>query len=139
MPEAAQNLPEVEPQAQESAQELKFKNSRADWALRFLIFVVFLYFGTAKLNIGPDAPWFVLFDQIGLGQWFRYFTAAIEILGASLVLVSGAVEIGLGLLFFTMFGALMISVLVLHQSSEIFFPFTFMCGLLALFLHRRRV
>jgi hypothetical protein len=31
--------------------------------------------------------WVGLFRQIGLGQWFRYFTGAVEILGGVLVLV----------------------------------------------------
>ena len=65
------------------------------------IFFIFLYFGTAKFKSDADAPWVVLFDQIGFGQWLRYFTGVLEIVGAFLVLVSGTVEIGLAILIVT--------------------------------------
>ena len=139
MAEASQEPQQTSPQTQELPRELKFRNSGTDWALRFVIFIVFLYFGTAKFKSLAGAPWVVLFDQIGFGQWFRYFTGVLEIIGAFLVLVSNAVEIGLATLIAIMFGALVISLLLLHSPSEAFFPFAFLCALVAFWLHRRRV
>jgi putative oxidoreductase len=127
----------TQPQGHE--RERKFRNSVPDWSFRALIFVVFLYFGTAKFKSDAGAPWVVLFDQIGLGQWLRYFTGVLEMVGAFLVLVSGAVEIGLAILCITMFGAMIATLLILHEPSYAFFPFAFLTGMIAFWLHRRRV
>jgi putative oxidoreductase len=139
MAEASQEPQQTSPQTQELPRELKFRNSGTDWALRFVIFIVFLYFGTAKFKGVAGTPWVALFDQIGFGQWFRYFTGVLEIAGGFLVLVSNAVEIGLAILIAVMFGALVISLLLLHSPSEAFFPFAFLCAVVAFWLHRRRV
>ena len=139
MAEATQEPQHTAPQPQNLPRELKFRNSGIDWALRVIIFIVFLYFGTAKFKSVADGPWVVLFDQIGFGQWFRYFTGVLEIAGGFLVLVSNAVEIGLAILIAIMFGALAVSLLLLHSASEAFFPFALMCAMVAFWLHRRRV
>lgn len=124
---------------QEAPHELRFRNSAADWAIRTIIFVVFLFFASGKFKNDADAPWILLFNQIGLGDWFRYLTGVLEIAGAFLVLISSAVEIGLALLAAIMLGALVVVLLVLHKFSEAYFPFAFLCGLIAFSLHRRRV
>lgn len=129
----------TQPQPPDLPRELKFRNSGIDWALRFLIFIAFLYFGTAKFKSVAGSPWVVLFSRVGFGQWFRYFTGILEIAGGFLVLVPNAVEIGLAILIGIMFGALAISLLLLHTTSQAFFPFAFLCGLVAFWLHRRRV
>jgi putative oxidoreductase len=139
MAEAIQEPQQTIPQPQEPSRDLRFRNSGLDWALRFLIFIVFLYFGTAKFKSASDAPWVVLFDQIGSGQWFRYFTGVLEIMGGFLVLMSGAVEIGLAILSATMFGALVVTLLILHRVSDAFFPFAFLGAMVAFWLHRRRI
>jgi putative oxidoreductase len=139
MAEATQEPQHLAPPAEDLPHESKFRNSGLDWALRFVIFLIFLYFGTAKLNSGTGTPWFELFQQIGFGQWFRSFTGVLEIAGAFLVLVSNAVEVGLAILVAIMFGALVISLLLLHSTSQAFFPFAFFFGLIAFWLHRRRV
>jgi putative oxidoreductase len=139
MAEATQEPQQIAPQPQDLPRESKFRNSGPDWALRSIIFIVFLYFGTAKFKSDAGTPWVILFDQIGFGQWFRYFTGVLEISAGFLVLLSGAVEIGLAILIATMFAALVISLFVLHSTSEAFFPFAFMCAMVAFWLHRRRV
>src|SRR2546430_2861644 len=35
----------------------------------------------------PISEWVRIFDRIGLGQWFRYFTGALQVTGALLVLI----------------------------------------------------
>lgn len=134
----AQEVPIPQP-PQEEPRELRFNNSWRDWALRVLIFVVFLFFASGKFKTAAEAPWVVLFNQIGLGQWLRYFTGALEILGAFLVLFSRTVELGLIVLSTVMFGAIVIVVLVLHRPADAFFAFAFLCGMIAFWLRRRRV
>jgi len=131
--------PSLPAQPDEHPRNLKFRNSVPDWMARALIFLLFLYFGTSKLKSDVGAPWVVLFNQIGLGQWLRYFTAVLEAVGAFLVLISGTVEIGLAILIVAMSGAMLAALLFLHSPSECLFPFTFLCGMIAYWLHRRRV
>jgi putative oxidoreductase len=139
MTDTTQELPDPDSQPQEAPRTLKFRNSVPDWTIRALFFLIFLYFGTAKFKSEPDAPWVVLFHQLGLGQWLRYFTGALESLCAFLVLVSATVEIGLAVLIVTMFAATISTVFVLHQPSEAIVPFALLCAMVAFWLHRRRV
>lgn len=125
--------------AETPTSERRFPNSGTDWALRAIIFLVFLYFGAGKFKSDANTPWVVLYDQIGFGQWFRYFTAGIEILGAFLVLFPQTVTAGLAVLASTMAGATFIDVVVLHRFADAFFPFSILTGFIALWLHRRRV
>lgn len=122
-----------------STGERRFANSGRDWSIRAVICVVFLFFGASKFKTEANAPWVVLYSQIGFGDWFRYFTAAIEILGAFLVLIPQTVMAGLVVLGCTMAGAMLIDGFVLHRFVDAFFPFSILCGFIALALHRRRV
>src|SRR6202048_4313449 len=54
------------------------------WVLKILFGLMFIGAGCAKLY-GPPAM-IAEFDAVGLGQWFRYFTGALEIIGAILLL-----------------------------------------------------
>ncbi|MCD7059743.1 DoxX family protein [Pelagibacterium sp. HS1C4-1] len=55
------------------------------WVLQGGTAIVFLAAGGAKL---VNAPAMVdLFEQIGIGQWFRYLTGLLEITGAVLILI----------------------------------------------------
>ncbi|HLI86042.1 MAG TPA: DoxX family protein [Bryobacteraceae bacterium] len=51
------------------------------WVLCILCAAEFLYAGGLKLIGNPGEV--TLFGIIGWGQWFRYFTAVLEILGAA--------------------------------------------------------
>lgn len=139
MTETTQELPQPAPQPQNAPRELKFRNSVPDWSIRAVVFLIFLYFGTAKFKGDPDAPWVVFFNQVGFGQWLRYLTGVLETAGAFLVLVSGAVEVGLAILISTMFGATAITMFMLRDAREAFVPFAFFCGMIAFWLRRRRV
>jgi len=136
MSDKAQDLSSPAPQPQG---ERRFRNSVPDWAIRGAIFLVFLYFGTAKFKSDPSAPWVVFFNQLGWGQWLRYVTGVLEVVGAFLALLSGTVEIGLAFLIATMFGAAAISVFILHDAAAAFVPFALFSGMIAFWLHRRRV
>jgi putative oxidoreductase len=63
------------------------RNALGDWLLRGGIAVVFVLFGAEKFPSDPGSPWVKLFQQIGAGQWFRYFTGVMEVLGGVLVLI----------------------------------------------------
>lgn len=59
------------------------------WVLRVLGAAAFLAAGVAKL---VGAPMMVdVFDHIGLGQWFRLFAGAIEVMGAVALLLPSTV------------------------------------------------
>lgn len=74
-------------------------------ALRFVVAAVFVLAGSLKL-IG--VPMMIsVFDHVGLGQWFRYATGAIEIGGAILLLTPRFVGTGAVLLFATATGAVL--------------------------------
>lgn len=122
-----------------SSNELRFRNSPLDWALRFVVFLVFLFFGTGKFKSDASAPWVILFNEVGFGQWFRYFTGVVEIAGAFLVLIPRTVTVGLTVLVCTTAGAVLIVIAVLHRTSDAFVAFAFMCALIGFWLHRRRV
>ena len=111
-----------------STSEREFANSGRDWALRAVIFLAFLFFGAGKFKSDANAPWVVLYNQVGLGQWFRCFTGIVEILGAFLVLFPQTVMAGLAVLACTMTGALLINVFMLHRLVDAFFPFSILCG-----------
>jgi hypothetical protein len=75
---------------------------------------VFFLVGGAKLLGSPDMV--ALFRDIGVGQWFRYVTGALEVVGATLMLApftSGAGSLALGAI---MVAATLIELFVLHRA-----------------------
>jgi putative oxidoreductase len=84
------------------------------WILQILSAVVFLIAGFSKLSGSPLM--IEAFDRIGLGQWFRYFTGAVEIIAAVLLLVPRTIATGALLLVCTMFGAIAAHLFVFHDS-----------------------
>jgi hypothetical protein len=73
--------------------------------------------------------WVKLFDQIGIGQWFRHFTGVVEILGGVLVLIPKTITAGLAILTCTMASAALILVFVVKRPGDAVFS-----GLLAIVL-----
>ena len=76
----------------------------ARWTLQGVVAVAFLGAGAAKLASVPAMV--VIFDHIGIGQWFRYVTAVVEITGAVLLMWPGRSGLGALLLACTMAAAL---------------------------------
>ena len=73
------------------------------WVAQIALAAMFLFAGGSKL---AGAPAMVnLFAAIGLGQWFRYVTGAIEISSAVALMIPSAAPFGAILLVPTMFGA----------------------------------
>jgi uncharacterized membrane protein YphA (DoxX/SURF4 family) len=82
--------------------------------LQGVIAAAFLAAGSAKL---AGVPFMVdLFSQIGLGQWFRVVTGAVEVTGAVALLIPGLASIGALWLGGTMVGAVATHLFVLHTS-----------------------
>ncbi|MGE4611094.1 MAG: DoxX family protein [Paracoccaceae bacterium] len=74
------------------------------WALKIFAGLAFLAAGYAKLS-GVEMM-VATFDGVGIGQWFRYVTGAIEVAGAVLLFVPGKVFYGAAMLSVTMLGAI---------------------------------
>jgi putative oxidoreductase len=62
------------------------------WILRILLGVTFLGIGVEKVTGTMETIPF--FDAIGWGQWFRYFSGALDIAGALLVFVPRWTSVG---------------------------------------------
>jgi putative oxidoreductase len=84
------------------------------WVLRILIGAMFILAGVMKLTSQPMMV--TEFDQVGLGQWFRYVTGALELLGGIAVLVPRYSSLGAILLFLIDLGAFIAQVTVLHAD-----------------------
>ena len=91
----------------------KVKNI-ALWILQVLVAFAFLGAGFGKLSGQPMMV--EMFDKLGLGQWFRYLTGAIEVGSAILLLVPRLTFVGAGLLVCTMTGAVAVHLLKLGGS-----------------------
>jgi putative oxidoreductase len=86
------------------------------WIASILLAVIFLSEGAAKF---PESRmWLRLFDQIGFGQWFRYFTGVVEVVGAVLLLLPVTRYVGAALLACTMCGALLVHALIMGIGPQ---------------------
>jgi len=84
------------------------------WILQALAAAAFLMAGATKLA-GAEAH-VAMFEKIGLGQWFRYFTRGLEVICAILLLVPSTVGIGAALLTATMAGAVATHLFIIGGS-----------------------
>jgi len=84
------------------------------WAFQILAAAQFFVAGLDKLGDAP--PMVQLFAAVGFGQWFRYFTGAVEIVSAVLLLMPSRAALGAALLTATMIGALIAHATVLPFS-----------------------
>jgi len=104
--------------------ELRFSadepRSRIDtlttWMPRVAVAIAFLSIGYSKFE--AHSMWIRTFNEIGLGDWFRYFTGSVQMLGAALVLIPRTCVIGISILASTMLGAALIWIFVLHQPGN---------------------
>jgi uncharacterized membrane protein YphA (DoxX/SURF4 family) len=82
------------------------------WVLRILIAALFLFAAYAKLSGQPMMV--EEFGKVGLGQWFRYFTGAMEVVGALLLLVPRSSPLGAVVLLLVDVGAFVAQLAILH-------------------------
>jgi len=103
------------------------------WTVQVLVAAAFLAAGGAKLTGDPSMV--AVFDQVGIGQWFRYLTGAAEITGAVLILVPKAAIFGAALLACTMAAAVATHLAVIGGNP---LPAIVLLGLNLLVLWLRR-
>jgi uncharacterized membrane protein YphA (DoxX/SURF4 family) len=84
------------------------------WTLSGIVALAFIGAGGAKL-VGAAAM-VELFDKVGFGQWFRYVTGLLEVMGAIGLLISRYAFYAAALLAMVMVGAIIAHVTVLGTS-----------------------
>jgi len=103
------------------------------WILRVSVTVVFCAIGWSKFE--TNSMWVRLFEQIGFGQWFRYFTGIVQIAGAVLVLVPRTFVVGIALLACTMAGAVAIWIVRFGAVGNAIIPAVVLVGLVGVGVH----
>lgn len=86
------------------------------WILQLGAAAMFLSASFGKLTGNPQM--IAAFDLIGFGQWFRYFTGGIELVGALFLLVPSMAGVGALLLIPTMVGAVLAHLIILGGSAN---------------------
>ena len=84
------------------------------WVLCILLACEFISVGVLKL-IGASAE-VQIFDQVGIGQWFRYFTGVIEVLFGLALLAPKRSRRAAAVLMLGMLGAITAHPTRLHSS-----------------------
>ena len=87
------------------------------WTLQILSAAMFLMAGVSKL--AGAAAMVQTFDVIGVGQWFRYLTGAIEVVGGVLLLIPSAASYGASVLAMTMVGAIITHLFIIGGSPVV--------------------
>jgi len=85
----------------------------AAWTLSIFLALLFVFAGGVKFFNNPVMS--QEFAQVGLGQWFRYFTGSLEMAGACFVLIPRFRLLGALLISLVMVGATIANLTVLHQ------------------------
>lgn len=88
--------------------------------------LLFVYIGWTKFD--PHSTWVQIFARLGLGQWFRYFTGAMQIAGGLLLVVPPARIIGGAMIASTMLGAAVADLFVLNAGPLAIVPLV-LCGM----------
>ena len=83
------------------------------WVRRISAGLLFLAVGVTKFN---DRTWVGLFADIGIGDWFRYLTGAIQSVAGVLLLVPRTTRIGAALASCTMAGAVAVHLFLLDTG-----------------------
>lgn len=91
--------------------------SVALWVLQVAAAAMLAMAGSAKLTGAPDM--IALFEAVGVGQWFRYLTGALEVGGAVLLLVPALAGAGALLLAGVMAGAVFTHLFVIGGSPVV--------------------
>lgn len=84
------------------------------WILRVVLGVAFLFFSSMKLS--GNARMVEEFRVVGLGQWFRYATGMLELIGGLAILTPSVSPLGAILLLLVTCGAFVAQVAILHMD-----------------------
>ena len=99
------------------------------WILQIAAAGMFLMVGLLKLS--GDAELVGLFEAIGVGQWFRYLTGALEVGGAVLLLIPRTSGLGALMLVGVMAGAVITHVFIVGGSPLMAIILLVVTGLVA--------
>jgi putative oxidoreductase len=112
-------------QAEQESEHGLFTTHVVTLAVAFFFFV----FGFEKL-LGAG-HWVDLFRRLGLGEWFRYFTGAVQVTGAGLAVLRRTALVGVFLMACTMVGAVIANMVKLGGFADATFPGLFLIGTVA--------
>ena len=87
------------------------------WTLQALVALTFVAAGSGKLLGSADM--IALFDAVGIGQWFRYVTGLLEVVGGVLLVIPGKTAFGAVFLACVMAGAVLAHLTVLHTAATV--------------------
>ena len=107
----------------------------AVWVLRVALASIFIVVGFVKIPGSIHPMWVRLFERIGFGQWFRYCTALVEIVGGMLMIVPSATLVSGLLLASAMMGALLVHIFVIGVGAQTVVVFALLSGILAVMWH----
>jgi putative oxidoreductase len=110
--------------------------SVAAWSLQGLLSAAFLYFGISKLAGGESAR--ASYEEIGAGQWLRYFTGTTEILGGLALLVLPLAGLAAAALAAQMVGAIVTQLAIVEDGSAVIPMVLLLLTLTAAWLRRDR-
>lgn len=91
------------------------------WVVQILLAALFAFAGINKL-VGAQPEVIAGFEQIGLGQWFRYFTGTAELAGAVGLLIPRLTPLAAVGLACVMVGAVIAHLLVLPPPALALIP-----------------
>jgi uncharacterized membrane protein YphA (DoxX/SURF4 family) len=92
------------------------------WGARVAVAAAFVFIGATKFNSDPRGEWFRIFERIGWGQWFRYFTGVVQVTGGLLLLTPWTLTVGAILLAGTMIGAVIVDIFVVGAIGFALLP-----------------
>jgi putative oxidoreductase len=98
------------------------------WLVRIVVALLFISVGTSKF--ADHSEWIAIFAKIGFGQWFRYFTGIVQIVGGVLVLIPTTFPFGILLIGCSMAGAMVVWIFFLGQPLTAIIPGALLLGLL---------
>jgi len=110
----------------------------AVWILRIALALVFVVVGFVKIPGSLHPMWVRLFERIGFGQWFRYVTALVEIVGGMLMVIPSATRVSVSLLASAMLGALLVHVFIIGIGFQTIVVLTLLSGITAINISDRR-
>ena len=85
---------------------------------RIGVAALFVFIGYTKFDDDPRGEWVQMFERIGMGQWFRYFTGIMQVAGGVLIVFRRTLTVGAAMLAATMLGAAIVDIAVM--GSPIF-------------------
>lgn len=90
------------------------------WVVQVLLAAFFVSVATSKILGDPAAV--QMFDTIGFGQWFRYFTGSVELLGAIGLLIPRLAGLAAAGLACVMIGAALTEIFAIGTPASAIMP-----------------